>query len=311
MTEPVAPAAHLRFPSIEGLRALEAAARLGSFDRAAEELAVTASAVSKRVAALEDLLGAPVFQRSTKALLLTAAGRDYLQQVAPALALLAAAPQHRRAQQRLHKLRICAPPTFARQVLVPALQGYTEAHPGVELELVLSIPYLDSSGIEADIEVRHGEPGVHPVLLNDRVLPMAAPALLQGQPPLRVPADLARLPLLRTPIEPWTPWFRAAGLNWPEPSQGPRWVDLGLTLEAALCGQGVVLGRPSLASNALRTGALLPLFDLASLPQRRYHLAPHDSSGPAADFVQWLQHSCQQLQHKADTVLAEALSRRA
>ncbi len=77
MSPPAAPVAgDVRYPSIEGLRAFDAAARLGSFERAGEELAVTASAVSKRVAALETLLGAPVFRRTAKALLLTAGGRD-------------------------------------------------------------------------------------------------------------------------------------------------------------------------------------------------------------------------------------------
>ncbi len=309
MSDDVEPAARLRFPSIEGLRALESAARLGSFDRAGAELAITASAVSKRVAALEELLGSPVFQRGAKALQLTASGRDYLQQVGPALALLAAAPQHRRAQQRLHKLRICAPPTFARQVLVPALQSYTQLHPAVELEVVLSIPFVDHGALESDVEVRHGEPGEQPVLMHDRVLPMAAPALLRSLPPLRVPADLAQAPLLRTPIEPWAPWFRAAGLAWPEPTQGPRLVDLGLTLEAALCGQGVALGRPTLTSNALRTGSLRPLFNVVTAPLRQYHLLPCDTEGPAAEFSRWLQHRCSALQQEADAALAEAFSR--
>ena len=90
----------LRFPSIDGLRAFEAAARLGSFERAADELAVTASAVSKRVATLEDLLGTPLLTRGAKALALTAAGKEYLPQVRAALELLATVPLHQRRAQR-------------------------------------------------------------------------------------------------------------------------------------------------------------------------------------------------------------------
>jgi molybdenum-dependent DNA-binding transcriptional regulator ModE len=93
----------IRFPSIEGLRAFEAAARLGSFERAAEELNVTASAIGKRIAALEDLLGTPLFTRGPKALSLTATGKEYLAQVGAALGLLAAVPLHRRTAQRVDR----------------------------------------------------------------------------------------------------------------------------------------------------------------------------------------------------------------
>lgn len=293
-----------RFPSIEALRAFEAAARLGTFERAADELAVTASAVGKRVATLEDLLGGALFVRSGKALQLTAAGREYLQQVSAALGLLAAMPQHRREVQRVRKLRVCAPPTFARQVLVPRLQEFTATHPDVELEIVLSIPYLELQPGDSDVEVRHGDPGPAPVLLHDRVLPLAAPALRERLPAPCRPADLAMVPLLRTPIEPWSPWFQAAGLDWPEPASGPKFVDLGLTLEAALAGQGVALARPTLAQRWLASGALVPLSSLSVPATRLYHLAQVAAQGPAPEFAAWLRATCTALQDEA----AEALS---
>jgi LysR family transcriptional regulator, glycine cleavage system transcriptional activator len=297
-------AGDLRFPSIEGLRAFEAAARLGTFERAADELHVTASAVSKRVATVEDLLGSPLFVRSGKALQLTAAGREYLQQVSAALGLLAAMPQHRRPAQRVQKLRVVAPPTFARQVLVPRLETFTAAHPEVELEIVLSIPFLDLQPADADLEVRHGDPAGGRVLLADRVRPLAAPALIARLPPLRTPADLAAAPLLRTPIEPWTPWFRAAGLAWPEPSTGPRFVDLGLTLEAAVAGQGVALGRPSLARHWLQAGGLVPLFDISAEPAGRYYLAPGADHGAALCFADWLAATCADITREAQEALS-------
>ncbi|MBX3636154.1 MAG: LysR family transcriptional regulator [Rubrivivax sp.] len=297
-------AGELRLPSTDALRAFEAAARLGSFERAADELAVTASAVGKRIAALEDLLGTPLFLRgggAAKALALTAAGREYLQTAGQALALLAAMPQHRRDQQRLRRLRIVAPPTFARQVLVPRLEDFTRAHPDIELEVVLSIPFLGAAATpaDADVEVRHGETTGERVLLNDRVLPMAAPALLARLPPLRGPADLAQAPLLRTPLEPWAPWFRAAGLDWPEPAVGPKLVDLGLTLEAAVAGQGVVLGRPTLAQRWLAAGSLRPLFGVLATPARRYHLAPQAATDDTALFADWLAGICAELEREA------------
>lgn len=295
----------LRYPSIDGLRAFECAARLGSFERAADELHVTASAIGKRIATLEELLGTPLLTRSARALVLTPAGKEYLAQVSTALGLLAAVPLHQRAAQQVQRLRITAPPTFARQVLVPHLQQFTEAHPRVELEIVLSIPFLDVVGSEADIEVRHLDDAVGeaPPLMHDVVMAMAAPSLIARLGPLRTPADLADAPLLRTPIEPWTPWFRAAGLDWGEPTQGTKLVDLGLTLEAAVSGQGVVLARPSLARPWLASGALRPLFALATTPTRQYRLLPHAADGAAAEFARWLRGTCGAV---ASEALAEA-----
>jgi LysR family glycine cleavage system transcriptional activator len=295
MNDGATPPALARLPSIEGLRAFETAARLGSFERAAEELALTASAIGKRVATVEDLLGTPLFVRSAKALALTAAGREYLERVRPALELLLALPQHQRALQRTRRLRVVAPPTFARQILVPHLDDFAQAHPGVELEIVLSIPFLDLHAIEADVQVRHGlPPNDASVLMHDRVLPLAAPALLARMPPLRVPADLAGQVLLRTPIEPWRPWFHAAGLDWPEPASGARLVDLGLTLEAAVQGQGIVLARPSLARRWIEAGSLVAPFRLTAQPAAQYHLAAVGASPIARDFAAWLRERCMQ-----------------
>jgi LysR family glycine cleavage system transcriptional activator len=284
----------VRFPSIDGLRAFEAAARLGSFERAADELAVTASAVSKRLATLEDLLATPLLQRGGKTLGLTAAGKEYLHQVRSALGLLAAMPLHQRAAQRVERLRVTTPPTFARQILVPQLEAFTRAQPDIELELLLSIPYLDTAAPDSDLEVRAGDPadtGGTP-LLNDRVLPVAAPSLIERLPPLRTPADLACAPLLRTPLEPWTPWFRAAGLDWPEPASGPKLVDLGMLLEAAVSGQGVALARPTLARHWLATGTLRPLFAVTAPAANPYFLLPPEPSGAAAAFAEWLRGVC-------------------
>ena len=295
------PAPELRLPSIDGLRAFDAAARLGTFERAADELSVTASAVSKRVATLEELLGVMLFARTGKTLALTPAGKEYLDQVRAALGLLTAMPQHRRAAQRAERLRVSSPPTFARQILVPRLEDFTRGHPDVELEIVLSIPYLDNAASDADIDVRHGDPSAlgGRQLLHDVVLPVAAPSLLARLPPLRVPADMRHATLLRTPLEPWAPWLHVAGLAWPEPAQGPKLLDLGLLLEAAVSGQGIALARPSLARHWLASGSLRPLFDIRAVPQNQYVLMPHAANGAAAAFAVWLRGVCATLDREA------------
>ena len=293
-----------RLPSVDGLRAFEAAARLGSFERAADELHVTASAVSKRVAVLEELVGAPLFVRGARALQLTEAGRDYLGPASHVLGLLMAMPQHRRGAPRRERLRVSVPPTFARQVLMPRLAGFTDAHPDVELELLLSLPQLDLAATEADLEVRFGNAGTGAPLLRERVLPLAAPALCAALGERPGPAALARVPLLRSPLEPWTPWFRAAGLPWPEPQAGPRLADLGLVLEAAIAGQGVALARPSLARPALAGGALRAPWALAAEPAHQYYLLPHAADGPAAAFAGWLRDTCSEAAREAQALLS-------
>ncbi len=98
--------------------------------------------------------------------------------------------------------------------------------------------------------------------------------------------------LLRTPIEPWAPWFRAAGLDWPEPTGGAKLVDLGLTLEAAVQGQGIALARPSLARRWIEGGNLVAPFALAAQPAKQYHLAAVSAAPIARDFATWLHERC-------------------
>jgi DNA-binding transcriptional LysR family regulator len=283
--------AELRFPSIDALRAFEAVARLGQFERAAEELAVTASAVSKRIGTLEDVLGTALLARSGRVMTLTAHGKEYVVQVRAALSLLAAVPLHQRASQRIHKLRLSTPPTFARQILVPALGALAEACPHIELEVVLSTPFLDHRAPSADIEVRFGDAqllgrdGGWVPLMRDVLVPMAAPVLIERWAPL----PLLRWPLLRSPLDPWGPWLVQAGLRAAEPAHGVRLVDLGLVLEAALHGQGVALARPALAVQALREGRLRPLSSTHLTPAAQYVAVLHAESLAAQEVLAWLQ----------------------
>lgn len=305
---PPGPDDDLRLPSIDGMRAFEAAARLGSFERAALELNVTASAIGKRVGTLERQLETALLARGGGRLALTASGRDYLEQVRGALAMLAAIPLHRRPMRRARALRIVSPPTFARQVLVPRLAAFTGAHPGLELEVMLSIPAIDSARADGDVEIRNGDPAAlgGRQLMQDVVLPVAAPALLARLPALHRPADLRRAPLLRTPLEQWTTWFEAAGLDWPEPARGPRFDDLGLLLEAAVSGQGVALARPSLARHWLASGTLVPLFRQTAVPRNQYCVTVRAGVPEAETFAQWLARACRRVSAEA----LEELSRR-
>ena len=286
--------ARLRVPSLDGLLAFEAAARYGTFERAAEALCITGSAAAKRVAAVEQLLGVQLLDRSGRTLVLTAIGREYLQQVAGPLRLLAAVPLHRSDEKRKARLRVCAPPTFARQIVAPKLHEFTGRDASVDLELVLSTPYPDAPSAATDLWIRGGDPveAGCTILMRDCATALIAPSLLRSIEPLRSPADMAAVPLLRTSLEPWIPWLHAAGLDWAEPQSGPQLMDLGLLLEAAVSGQGIALGRPTLALAWLKTGALVPLFPEIVCAVPPYYLMPHASYGAAGEFADWLVEIC-------------------
>jgi len=299
-------APRLRLPSLDGLLAFEAAARHGTFERAADELCVTGSAIAKRVATVEQLLGVQLLVRSGKALSLTPVGKEYLDQVCGSLRLLAAVPLHQKHGEKKERLRICLPPTFARQIVMPDLETFTVAHPELELEIVLTAPNADSAAPDADIWIRGGNPvsSGGTMLLLDCVTPLAAPSLMKRFGPFVEPADLASVPLLRTPLEHWTPWFRVANLDWLEPAHGPKLMDLGLLLEAAVSGQGVALGSPALARHWLSNGTLVPLFPLTVSPATPYLLMPHASQGAAGEFARWLIGVCERAVQEASEFLS-------
>ncbi|MDX3877477.1 LysR substrate-binding domain-containing protein [Achromobacter denitrificans] len=291
----------VRLPPLAAIQAFEAAARLGSFERASEELFVTASAIGKRIAALEALLDVSLFIRSSRGTTLSSAGREYLEQVRTALDLLSDASLHKRGEPKPEPLRVVSTPTFARQVLIPYLPSFTAAHPDIELEIMLSIPYLDIMPPNADVWIRFGSgkyPGLHAhPLTSDPVFAVCAPGYRDARGPFKRPADLARAQLLRCPMEPWRPWLAAAGLDWPEPSRGVWLVDLGMMLAAARAGQGIALTRRTLAAEWLDEGKLVRVLDIEIPGESQYYLCTESSRPPGGArqaFSLWLEDVCKQ-----------------
>lgn len=282
-----------RLPPLHCLQALEAVARLGSVVAAADELCVTASAVSHRLRQFEAWLGQPLIARP-QPLTLTPHAVQYAAAARAALAGLAALPAPR--SEARQRLMVAVPPTFARNILVPRLASFTEEHPDIELELHLTIPLLDVKAGEADVEVRFGggqyaDAGGPELLLAEPVFPIAAPTYLERAGPFRAPAALAQANLLRSPLEPWRPWFQAAGLDWPEPAHGVQFNDLGLLMEAAVAGQGIALGRRTIVQHWLASRLLVPVFDLAADSPHAYWMLydPADlARGEVRTFVDWL-----------------------
>ncbi|HJV28393.1 MAG TPA: LysR substrate-binding domain-containing protein [Aromatoleum sp.] len=281
-----------RVPPMRALAAFEAAARLGGFAQAAEELCVTPSAVSHRIRQLEGMLSTPLFERAAGGVRLTTAGRLYLDSVREAFDKLAQAGAVLRPERE--RLRVSLPPTFARQLLMARLPEYLRAHPEVELEAHLSIPLQDVTAESADVEVRWGR-GDYPErvvrkLFDDTMLPLAAPSWIATHAP-RDMADLAGAELLRSTLLPWKPCFAAAGLDSPEPDRGAVFNDLGMLLEVAAAGLGAAVGTRRLAASWVEAGRLVPLFGVSAPAPFTYYavVTPAQSKRPVVqEFVDWL-----------------------
>ena len=284
-----------RIPPVHALAAFEAAARLGSFAAAADALCITPSALSHRIRLLEDMVGQRLFLREGRNLGVSDFGRRYLEVVRQALRVLTEFPAEP-APPRGDNLRLTLPPTFARHLVVPRLQDFVQAHPGISLEIYLSVPLYDLALSESDVEVRFGS-GHYPDLVSEKlfvepVFAVASPAYLASAPPLRRPADLAHACLVRSALEPWQPWFETAGLDWPEPEAGVRADDLGLALELIRHGHGVGLTREHFARELLARGEVVRVFDVAlNTPPHAYYMV-YEASAVArpqvAALLAWL-----------------------
>lgn len=280
-----------RLPPIHALLAFESAARLGGFAQAAAELCVTPSAVSHRIRQLESQLGELLFDRSPTGVRLSAAGQRYLGKVHEAFDKLA--PLARDEEPPGLRLRVGAPPTFARNLLIPRLPDFYRHRPDIEIEVAVEAPMQDKPE-RRDIDIRFGsgrfDERMSIKLFEDEMVALTTPtyvskrALVQAQ-------DLKRADLLRSPLLPWRPWFVAAGLSWPEPARGPSFTDLGILLEAAASGLGVALCTRRVAERWTESGQLQPLFGIGVPAASTYYaLVQHEHAQrpEVAAFLAWL-----------------------
>ncbi|HYD65676.1 transcriptional regulator GcvA [Azospirillum sp.] len=257
-----------QLPSLNGLRAFEAAARHLSFTRAAEELNVTQSAVSHQIRALEDRLGVRLFRRLNQTLLLTDAGQLLLPCVRDAFDRLAAGVERVVQHEAAGVLTVSVSPSFAARWLMGRIGRFRLRHPDIHLRISASPHHVDfARETDIDMAVRHGlgfwEGLRADRLLTDEIFPVCSPDLLKGTLPLRTPGDLRHHTLLDDAQHGyWEDWLATAGV--PGLSACPDLVfdDYGLAIEAALRGQGVAMGRATLVGEEIAAGRLVRLFDL-------------------------------------------------
>lgn len=288
-----------KLPPLHTLTAFEAVAKYGSFSRAAEEMALTHSAISHKIKQLEDHLGVRLFVRLPRHVVLTSEGSLFLSEVQAALSVLegAAARVSRRKSQR--GLRVNVLPPFAGNVLVKQLPDFLKQHPEIDLEIDAT-PRLENNDLAGiDVFVRYGKgdwPGFESVkLMSVDLFPVCSPGYLPQLGALKSAADLGKAVLLRHTMEPWEPWFRAAGIQSERAPGGPLFSDARLMLDAAREGQGVALARSVLAGEDVREGKLVRLFDIAVTSQCSYYalFPPGARSRPEISaFLEWLTAIC-------------------
>ncbi|MBG9386925.1 LysR substrate-binding domain-containing protein [Caenimonas aquaedulcis] len=281
--------------------AFEAAARTLSFTRAADELFLTQSAVSRQIQQLEASLGTPLFERLHRSLALTEAGRVMQRAVDDSMERLrdAAALLHARTAPR--QVAITCTPGFASLWLIPRLSRFTAAHPQVDVRMSATLEILDLSRAGVDVAVRFvpSSMGEGPALFEEEVQPLCAPGLLQdARRPLKKPTDLSLHTLLAVDMPQgealtvdWEPWFQVMGVQGLKMANTLRFTQYADAVAAAVAGQGVVIGRLPLLAELLRSGQLVAPFRGKAATRRGYYvaLAPHaQGNSDARDFVHWL-----------------------
>ncbi len=283
-----------RLPNLAALRAFEAAARHSNFSRAAEEIHVTHGAISHQVRALEEELGVALFVRHGKRIAVTPEGERFAATLRKALGEIAAAAQALRADASQKRVTITVLPALAARWLSPRLGRFIDQYPDLEVLLQSSNQLTDFMREQVDIGIRFGT-GRYPglaveKLMDDYYYPIVSPRFNGGRLP-RTPSDLTRSLLLRSDGDPWTPWFRAAGLDAAEPTGGLVVQDSSVMVRVAAEGRGIGLARHSIALSAIEAGEVVRLFDIAVPCPHSYYLVclPEALRKPQVrDFRDWL-----------------------
>jgi LysR family glycine cleavage system transcriptional activator len=257
-----------RLPPLSSLRVFEAAARHNSFRKAAEELNLTASAVSHGVQTLENWLGVELFSRETRGLRLTGAGRLYAPLVNQALGVLARATEQLPGRKATGTLSVSSAPTFASKILLPRIERFIARIPDIRVTIDTSHRLVDLTLDEFDVAIRFlatEKPASNWTLLAQETLtPVCSPSLRQKLGSPSHAGALSRAPLihLTSVSADWHHWFRSSGMEAPASIEGGLRVDtMQMAFDAAARGLGVVLGRHPLVDDDIESGRLVPLVD--------------------------------------------------
>ena len=290
-----------RLPSLDFLRGFEASGRLLSFTRAAAELHLTQSALSRQVAAIEEALGVALFERRHRALKLTPEGEAFHREIGAHLQGIARAAESAGSVRRSPGLTVTTTVSFASLWLIPRLADFRRAHPQIDIRVDANNRFVDLARDGIEVAVRYAPPSLVPVdairLFGEEVMPVASPALLRRQP-LATAADLANHVLLHYerpdgggPWLSWPAWFEFAGAAPIQPRGTLHLTQYDQVIQAAVDGQGVAIATSPLVKHLIRDGRLVAPLKQRAASARAYYavVAPQAARRPEVEaFVQWL-----------------------
>jgi LysR family glycine cleavage system transcriptional activator len=287
-------------PPLNPLHVFETVARLGSLTKAAAELCVTHSAVSRQLSTIEQYLGVVLFDREPRGVRLTKVGATYYKTIGPAFASIAAATENIVGRAEDEPLRLSVYNTFAAKWLLQRLHRFEVRHPAIPVEISTTVSPINFNETEVDAAIQFGDghwPGIDSEHLFDDVIePVCSPALLHGGPPLRKIDDLAHHRLLQSRYRrrDWFDWLDAVGradLEGLVKRQRGGFQNSLLAYQAAIEGLGIAMGQTRLLASDLAAGTLARPF---RMPVHRalayYLLVPGNRrhSGKIDAFRTWL-----------------------
>lgn len=291
----------LRLPPLNAIKAFEATARHLSFTKAARELCVTQSAVSRHVQALENELGSKLFTRHHRTIELTAKGEIYFRALRDAFDRIRDATEHVSGGAHLATLRLKLPPTFAIRWIVPRLARLHAIDRTFDVQITTSHSPVDFSREEIDVAIHSGEappPGtISTRLIGEVLTPVCSPALLRHGRSLRKPADLRRHTLLCSLHRPqdWPTWISAAGVEGVDGNSGLKFENSSLAYQAAIDRLGVAMAQTILVADDLASGRLVAPFRLRVPTNWAYFLVYPTRSQNLAKvrrFEKWILQEC-------------------
>jgi LysR family glycine cleavage system transcriptional activator len=254
-----------RLPPLNPLRAFEAAGRLRSIRKAADELSVTPGAVSRQVQILETYLGSLLFRREPREIVLTPEGERYLASIALHFDGIREATQKLTGQRSIEIVRIRAYTTFAIKWLIPRLSSFHAENKSTEVRLTTSVEAVDFERENVDGAIRLGDGNWAGLevdrLIANELVPLCSPAL-KRRAALKKVGDLAGQTLLHSLVRPddWRYWLEAVGAKGIDPYAGPKYASTALAYQAALEGQGVMLAQKALFAEDVRARRLVQPF---------------------------------------------------
>ncbi|BFM47873.1 transcriptional regulator GcvA [Marinomonas sp. THO17] len=267
-----------RLPPLNSLRCFESAARHGSFNKAAQELSVTPSAISHQIKGLESFLGIELFRRTKRKVVLTEAGESYLKPIKGIFEQLESATSELMSQQKTGSLRLAVAPAFLTRWLMPRMESFQENYPDIEIEINSLTGLVDFSTHDIDMAVYFGRgdwEGIEAHYLRpSRLAPVCNPRLIKPDRPINKPEDMRFYPLLHVTKrkDEWNDWLKQHDLDPKQFRRGLMFSSGSLTAGAAAQGLGISLSDPELVMPEIVDGTLRVLFDQHLITDKAFYL---------------------------------------